>query len=184
MALTLEDVRCAFPEGAERYRHIAGVVQLADVIENNYGGFNGELKTAALYHDIGYAETWCVTGFHPVDGSLVARQHGFSSAVIEAILYHSGSWDEARQKRPDLSIYYDGECCMMQKALSRALTFCDLRTGPVGQSLSLAQRLADIRGRCGENAPWLQTAEEYADRFQKIDDEWSVYVNKEKGLWE
>lgn len=170
--LTLEQIRDAFPPNAPRYAHILGVIELARTLESCDAGFGGKLELAALYHDIGYAETWKITGFHPVDGALTAREHGLPEAVAQAILHHGGSWSEARRLRPDVMKYYGPACRMMDDPLYRAMSFCDLHTGPSGKRISLDERLADIRQRHAANLPLMEVMSEYEERFRAIAAEW------------
>ncbi len=170
--LTLDSVRPFFPEGAPRYAHIASAVQLAQRIENACGSFGGKLILATLYHDLGYSKQWNVTGFHPVDGAIAARNHGLDEDIAQAVLYHSGSWCEARLMCPDLDEDYAAECRMMELPLARAVTYCDLHTGPQGQSFSLDDRLNDVRRRHARNKPLLGILDEYYSRFQAISAEW------------
>jgi putative nucleotidyltransferase with HDIG domain len=174
--LALSDIRAAFPEGAPRYAHIVGVVSLANEVESAYKEFGGKLKLAALYHDIGYSAQYRVTGFHPVDGAMAARKHGLSEEIAQAILYHGGSWKEAQLLRPDLKEYYADQCQMMATPLSRAMTYCDLHTGPNGEAFSVEERLADIRQRHAANQPLLQVMHEYEDRFKMIAAEWQAII--------
>lgn len=176
--LTLEDVRAAFPEGALRFAHIEGVVNLAQQIEDAWGKFNGRLEQAAIYHDIGYAKQWDITGFHPVDGAMAARSHGLDETIAQAILYHSGSWKEAQLMCPDLRDYYASECLMMDTPLNRALCYCDMHTGPQGQSFSLDERLDDVRIRHAANKPLLGIIDEYYTRFLVIDAEWKAILER------
>ncbi|MDR3423664.1 MAG: HD domain-containing protein [Alphaproteobacteria bacterium] len=180
-ALTLEGVRAAFHDNIPRYTHIAGVVGLAENIEKNYGKFDGKLIRAAIYHDIGYAEPYRVTNFHSVDGALAARKHGIGEDIAEAVLYHTGSWIDMRLLRLDLKDYYDAECRMMKTPLNRAVSFCDLHTGPLGQRFSLDERLADIVNRYGPKSNILEAFKVYDKRFHEIDSEWSPYLDPLQG---
>ena len=170
--LNLDLVREAFPEGAPRYAHIESAVRLAEEIEKAYGKFDGKLKLAVLYHDIGYAKQWDVTGFHPVDGAIAARAHGLGEDIAQAILYHSGSWQEARLMYPDLDSYYASECRMMETPLARAVTYCDLHTSPLGQNLSLDERVEDFNRTHATNQPLVDIIDAYYQRFQAITVEW------------
>jgi putative nucleotidyltransferase with HDIG domain len=174
--LTLNDVRASFPEISARFQHICGVVNLAEQIERSYGDFDGKLVQAALYHDLGYSKHWIVTGFHPVDGAIAARNHKLEETIVRAILHHGGSWREARVMYPDLDGFYGPECLMMETPLSRALTYCDFHTGPQGQAFSLDARMTDIRARHSANKPLLDIMEEYHERFKEIDAEWQAVL--------
>jgi len=179
--LSIEDVRAAFPYGSARLAHIEGVLQMASMIEIAWEDFDGKLEQAALYHDIGYAKHWNVTGFHPVDGAIAARDHGLDETVAQAILYHSGSWREAQMMCPDLCDLYASSCRMMDTPLNRAITYCDMHIGPQGQQFTLDERLADIKIRHATNQPLLGIIDEYYTRFMVIDAEWKAVLDRSSG---
>jgi HD domain len=56
------------------------------------------LVAAAWLHDIGYAPSVRVTGFHPVDGAFFARREGFDELVVSLVAFHSGAPAEAQER--------------------------------------------------------------------------------------
>ncbi|MBW4983244.1 hypothetical protein KZZ07_11885 [Mameliella sp. CS4] len=161
-----------FPPDAPRLAHIQQVMRTARIVEARQE-FGGRLVIAAAYHDIGYAEAFAVTGFHPVDGAVLARADGCDAGVVDAVLHHSGARGLCLRMRPDLAGRYGPTCRMMDTALSRALTFCDNRSGPNGEALTLAERIADIRWRHAGNPALLETTADYLPLFERIDAEFA-----------
>lgn len=164
-----------FAPGTPRLAHIQQVMRTARRIEAQRP-FGGRLVIAAAYHDLGYAQPLCVTGFHPVDSALIAREDGLDDEIIDAVLHHSGARGLAARSRPDLLHHYGPDCRMTRTALSRALTFCDNRSGPTGAPLSLTQRLSDIRVRHAATPPVLETTQAYLPEFEAIDAEFSALL--------
>ncbi|GAB5388745.1 MAG: hypothetical protein Alpg2KO_17130 [Alphaproteobacteria bacterium] len=136
-------------------------------------GFGGKLVQAALYHDIAYAPDLRQSGFHPVDGAHQAAQDELPADVVDAVLHHSGAFGEMERMQPDLRADYGQACRMMQTKLSRALTFCDLRSGADGRPVSLTERLADIRDRHSRNHALLANLDAYDKQFRQIDQEFA-----------
>ncbi len=159
-----------FPSTSNRLVHILKVMQIARALEARRS-FGGRLVTAAAYHDIGYAEALAVTGYHPIDGALVARHDGLDAEIVDAVLHHSGARTLAQRSRPDLMPHYGPDCRMMCTALSRALTFCDTHSGPQGEHFTLTERIAEIRTRHASNTALLAALEESQPEFQAIEAE-------------
>lgn len=159
-----------FARGSHRLAHILRVIETAQELEAHQP-FGGRLILAAIYHDIGYAETLIETGYHPIDGALVARRDGLDPEISDAVLHHSGAWALAQRSRPDLMQYYGCDCRMMHTQLSRALTFCDTHSGPHGERFALTERLAEIRIRHAKNADLLTALEDNQQDFQTIEAE-------------
>ncbi len=159
-----------FPPGSNRLAHILRVMKTAQALEARRS-FGGRLVTAAAYHDIGYAEALIATGYHPVDGALVARRDGLDAEIVDAVLHHSGARTLAQISRPELMPHYGTECRMMRMPLSRALTFCDTHSGPRGERFGLAERIAEIRTRHAANADLLAALDESQQAFQTIEAE-------------
>lgn len=157
-----------------RGKHIKAVVERAKHLDRRLS-MGGALVQAACYHDIGYAAAARTTGFHPLDGALLARRHGLDHQVADAVLFHTGAFGEMRRLRPDLASYYTNGCGMTQTLLSRALTFCDLRTGVDGQPVSLQERLKDIQNRHSKNTGLLEAIKEYTPIFREIDQEFANF---------
>lgn len=159
-----------FAHGAHRLAHILRVIKTAQKLEAHQS-FGGRLILAASYHDIGYAESLIVTGYHPIDGALVARGDGLDPEITDAVLHHSGARAMAQQSRPELMCYYGRDCRMMHTTLSRALTFCDTHSGPRGELFTLTERLDEIRIRHAANADLLSVLDDSQQDFQTIETE-------------
>jgi hypothetical protein len=133
-----------------RLRHVRGVAAAADALRDHFDVATGDcLVAAAWLHDIGYAPSLRVTGFHPVDGAVFARREGFDDLVVSLIAFHSGAPAEARERGiSGLSAFSTPP----QQVLD-ALTFCDLTTGPDGSTVSPCDRLHQVLQRYGPDDP-------------------------------
>jgi hypothetical protein len=146
------------------------VLAIADHVESVLPQLEGKLKQAALYHDIAYAPLYRRHGFHPLDGALLAEEHGLTAEVVTAIKHHGGSYGEVQLCHPHLVAYYsEGE--KLREPLCELLTFCDLHSGATGGVITLDERLADIRRRHAQNAPLLQNIDNYEPVFRRIVEE-------------
>ncbi len=130
-----------------------------------------ELLVAAAYlHDIGYAPGLVVTGFHPIDGARHLRELGYER-LAGLVAYHSGARYEAegRGLAEELAEFSDEG-----SAVTKLLTYCDMTTGPRGESFTLEERLAEIEGRygpehvvtrslCDAARPWLESCVAWAE---------------------
>ena len=127
-----------------RLAHVRGVAPTADALRAHFDVATGDcLVAAAWLHDIGYAPSLRVTGFHPVDGALFARGEGFDELVVSLVAFHSGAPAEARVRGISaLSAFAEPP----QRVLD-ALTFCDLTTGPDGSTVAPHDRLDDVLQR-------------------------------------
>ena len=85
--------------------------------------------TAALLHDIGYAPELALTGFHPLDGARFCRDAGLPE-IASLVAHHTGARNESRLRdQPELL----REFPFHDSLLHRALSYCDLTTGPGGE---------------------------------------------------
>lgn len=87
-----------------------------------------------------------VTGFHPLDGARHLRRLGLDERLVGLVAHHSCAVVEARLRglEDQLEGFLDE-----RGALRDALWYCDLTTGPDGQSVSAPERLAEIQQRYG-----------------------------------
>jgi hypothetical protein len=133
-----------------RLAHVRGVAAAADTLRGHFDVATGDcLVAAAWLHDIGYAPSVRVTGFHPVDGAAFVRQEGFDELVVSLVAFHSGAPTEARERAISaLSAFSPPP----QQVLD-ALTFCDLTTGPDGSAVSPRDRLDDVLQRYSPDDP-------------------------------
>lgn len=121
---------------ARRARWVAEVLSLPD-----------DLVVAAWLHDIGYAPDLVDTGFHPLDGARYLRRSGIREAVVGLVAYHSCAPIEAKVRGLDAELA--SEFAPGEPALTDALLYCDMTTGPDGDYVRPADRLVEIRGRYG-----------------------------------
>jgi hypothetical protein len=142
-----ETLLAALPHGLA---HVCGVAAMAGGLRGHFDPATGDcLVAAAWLHDIGYAPSVWVTGFHPVDGASFARGKGFDELVVSLVAFHSGAPVEARERGiGGLSAFSPPP----QQVLD-ALTFCDLTIGPDGSAVSPSDRLHEVLQRYGPDDP-------------------------------
>ncbi len=133
-----------------RLAHVRGVAATADSLRGHFDVAAGEcLVAAAWLHDIGYAPSLRVTGFHPVDGAIFARREGFDELVVSLVAFHSGAPAEAQERGISaLSALSEPPQQMLD-----ALTFCDLTTGPDGSEVAPHDRLEEVLQRYDPDDP-------------------------------
>jgi hypothetical protein len=131
-----------------RWLHVQGVVQRAHWVGQAFDGDDRIYLLAAAYlHDIGYAPSLGVTGFHPVDGAIYVRSFG-CERLASLIAHHFAARFEAQLRGCDrLLNEFPREC----SPVADALTYCDGTTGPAGEPISIKERAAEIRSRYPEN---------------------------------
>ncbi|HJT56003.1 MAG TPA: HD domain-containing protein [Ktedonobacteraceae bacterium] len=130
-----------------RWLHVQGVVERAKEIGEILNQQDqASLIAAAYLHDIGYAPELQKTGFHPLDGALYLRSLG-KERLASLVAHHSEARFEARLRGCEAALEaFPRE----HSAVADALTYCDLTTDPMGQSISLKERAKDIYTRYGE----------------------------------
>jgi hypothetical protein len=131
-----------------RWTHVQSVAarahKLSSVLFPSTG--EGELFIAAAYlHDIGYAPAIASTGFHPLDGARFVRDAGWPEAAA-LVAQHTGARNEALLRGINLT----DEFPFKDSLLYRAVSYCDLTTGPDGVPTTVNDRVAEIRERYGE----------------------------------
>ena len=106
------------------------------------------LIAAAYLHDIGHAPE-LASGFHPLDGARWLQEQGFDR-LAGLVAHHTGAVFEAdaRGLAQAMARFQDE-----RSAVSDALTYSDLTTGPAGESVSVAERLREIERRYGRASP-------------------------------
>lgn len=127
-----------------RWLHVRGVGERARAVAALFNGENrDDLIAAAYLHDIGYAPSLAVTGFHPLDGASYLRSLGYER-LASLVAYHSEAGFEAalRGYATELSAFP-----RERSAVGDALTYCDQLTNSIGEPVSLRERHADIRAR-------------------------------------
>jgi putative nucleotidyltransferase with HDIG domain len=115
----------------------------------------GLLISAALLHDIGYAPALRRTGFHPVDGALFLREVGAPDRLSALVAHHS----EARlQAAAHGALEALAEFRHESGAVTDALIWADMTSGPTGTIIGVSERLADIAARHANEPPELLAA--------------------------
>jgi hypothetical protein len=102
---------------------------------------------AAWLHDVGYAESAAVTGFHPLDGAKWLRQQGAPEGIVALVAYHSGARFEAEERglADELAFFPAPD----QSELD-VLTLIDMSTSSIGERVAVNERLAEILVRYPE----------------------------------
>jgi hypothetical protein len=131
-----------------RWAHVQGVAGRARFLAPILS-VNAELvEVAAWLHDIGYSPELAETGFHPLDGARYLRDvHGADPRLCRLVANHSCAVIEAEER--GLGRELSTEFPVPNSALGDALTYCDMTTSPTGYSVSVGDRLAEIRQRYG-----------------------------------
>lgn len=157
-------LRCAWDNGLEfeamlaesllgtlgnRWLHVLGVVRRAQYIAQMFTEGDQRCFVAAAYlHDIGYAPSLAMTGFHPLDGACYLRVLGHER-LASLVAYHSEAPFEAELRGFSAQL---GVFQRERSAVADALTYCDQLTGPNGAPMTLKERHADILRRYGPDA--------------------------------
>jgi hypothetical protein len=104
------------------------------------------LVTAAILHDIGYAPTLAITGFHALDGARFLRIQGCPERLCALVAYHSCAYKEAelRGLSFELTEWSDEET-----VLRDALWWADMTTTPDGEPTNVYDRVEEIQRRYG-----------------------------------
>jgi len=128
----------------DRWLHVQGVVEKARWVGKAFHEDDRSCLIAAAYmHDIGYAPALKKTGFHPLDGACYLRSLGYDR-LASLVAHHSGACFEASLRGYEAALK---EFPRERSAVADALTYCDLTTGPTGESITLKKRTADIFSR-------------------------------------
>jgi hypothetical protein len=135
---------------AARAQEIATVVGPAD---------RSTLIAAAYLHDIGHAPELVASGFHPLDGALWLQERGLDR-LAGLVAHHTGARfeAEARGLAPHMSCFQDE-----RSAASVALTYSDLTTGPAGELVTVAERVAEIERRYGPTSLVVRALEQASE---------------------
>jgi hypothetical protein len=129
-----------------RWRHVRSVARRARWVAKELS-LSDDLVAAAWLHDIGYAPELAETGFHPLDGARYLRRRGVDAQIVSLVAHHSCAYIEADVR--GLAAELASEFPPADPALSDALLYCDMTTGPDGDFVRPADRLVEIRGRYG-----------------------------------
>jgi hypothetical protein len=129
-----------------RLTHVQRVAARASEIGASVVGAHADVLVAAAFvHDIGYAPELTATGFHPLDGARFVRDQGFPELAM-LVAHHTCARKEAGLRgNDDLLREFPYEDSLMLRALS----YCDLTTGPDGARTTVDARVAEIQERYG-----------------------------------
>jgi putative nucleotidyltransferase with HDIG domain len=103
------------------------------------------VEVASWLHDIGYASTIRITGFHPLDGARHLRDVvAADDHVCRLVAHHSCAVIEAAER--GIAALAD-EFAPPRQDLLEALTYCDLTASVDGQPVDVDERLTEILAR-------------------------------------
>jgi hypothetical protein len=131
-----------------RWAHTRGVAAQAETIRPILGNDADLVTAAAWLHDIGYSPTLAKTGFHPLDGARYLRDvHHADPRLCNLVAHHTCAMIEAEER--GLAEELGREFAHLPDASQKALTYCDMTTGPDGERLTPDDRLREISSRYG-----------------------------------
>ena len=131
-----------------RWVHTQGVAAQARALGPVLGWDTDLIETAGWLHDIGYAPALAVTGFHPLDGARYLRDRTDAApAVCALVAHHSGAVVEAAERGLSEALLAEFPLDGHWGEQVIAITYCDFTTGPRGERVSPAQRIAEILSR-------------------------------------
>jgi HD domain-containing protein len=131
----------------QRWTHVQGVANRAQLMSPILGETEGDLLTAAaVLHDIGYSPAIAITGFHPLDGARALRELTGNKRLVALVAHHSCAYREAelRGLSAELTEWVDEET-----PLRDGLWWADMTTSPFGMPVTVDERLAEIQDRYG-----------------------------------
>jgi hypothetical protein len=134
----------------DRHTHVRAVADRAREVGSVISNVETNLVVCAAYlHDIGYAPSLEVTGFHPLDGARWLHSRG-ESRLAGLVAHHSAAHCEAEVRG------LAHELAEFPNELSIAtdiLAYCDATTGPTGEEMTLDERFEDVARRYGPDHP-------------------------------
>ncbi len=131
-----------------RWQHVQAVAAKATRLAIDMTPADAEtLIASAWLHDVGYAPGVVETGLHALDGARQLLRDGAPPRVAALVAYHSCALFEATER--GLSDQLAQEFSNERSAVTDALWYADMTTGPDGEDLAVVDRLAEIRKRYG-----------------------------------
>jgi len=131
-----------------RLAHTRGVARAARTLAPILGEDADLLHAAAWLHDIGYSPALAITGLHQLDGARHLRNVEHADDLLcRLVAHHTCAMNEAEQR--GLAEELAREFTLPPPDLADALIYCDMTTGPDGQDMPVARRLAEITERYG-----------------------------------
>ena len=103
------------------------------------------LLNAAWLHDVGYAPSLALTGFHPLDGARWLRSEGWAAEVCSLVAWHTRAGTEAGLR--NLASAQAAEFPAPPALAQAALAWSDLTSSPSGECCEATDRLAEILSR-------------------------------------
>jgi hypothetical protein len=134
----------------DRWLHVQAVAAAAREVAAAVDPEDRELLvTAAWLHDIGYAPSIALLGFHPVDGARFLDGRGVAGRLCALVAHHSCARIEAAER----GLSEELEAWVLEESpVMDALCTADMTSGPRGQRLTFAERIAEIFSRYGEGS--------------------------------
>ncbi len=129
-----------------RWIHVQAVAAAAKRLERVVPD-SDVLVAAAWLHDIGYAPDIADSGLHALDGARWLVRHGWDEPVTELVANHSCALYEAQER--GLAEALATEFPRRRTPTADALWYADMTTGPLGQTMTVRERLQEIRKRYG-----------------------------------
>lgn len=131
-----------------RWGHVQGVAAQSRSLAPILGDQADLIEAAAWLHDIGYSQELARTGFHPLDGARYLRevQHA-DPTLCSLVAHHSCAIIEAEER--GLAAELSREFPAPAPMLNDALAYCDMTTTPVGNLVSVQDRISEIVERYG-----------------------------------
>ena len=131
-----------------RWAHVQGVAAQARSLAPILGDDADLLEAAAWLHDIGYTPELADTGFHPLDGARYLRDvQDADPTLCKLVANHSCAIFEAEER--SLADVLSKEFPSPDSKLNDALAYCDMTTTPMGDVVSVHDRLSEIVERYG-----------------------------------
>jgi putative nucleotidyltransferase with HDIG domain len=128
-----------------RWAHTQGVAGRARELSKALGPDGELVEVAAWLHDIGYASTIAVCGFHPLDGARYLRDVlAVDGVVCRLVAHHTCAVIEAAERGIDS---FSDEFPPPELQLLEALTYCDLTADVDGRPVDVEERLGEILQR-------------------------------------
>ncbi|MBT8165018.1 MAG: HD domain-containing protein [Acidimicrobiia bacterium] len=133
-----------------RWRHSEAVAAVARELASLVPPGDADVLVASAYlHDVGYAPSLAITGFHPLDGARHLRSLG-NARLAGLVAYHTAAREEAELRGLGSALSkFDDE----RGIVSAALAYCDLTVGPSGERMTPEQRRLDVEARYGKDSP-------------------------------
>jgi HD domain-containing protein len=150
VAWAAEESRARLAPLDSRWDHCRGVALRAQRVQAAVELDDRALLVAAAYlHDVGYAPELVRYGFHPLDGAIWLQAHGLHR-LAGLVAHHTAARFEADAHglADELAAFPDE-----RSAVTDALAYSDLTTGPRGELVTVAERLGEIERRYGHTSP-------------------------------